>query len=195
MKNLLNIPNILTITRIILSPFFLLIILYPKSINIVLIVLIVFIIASITDYFDGVIARKYNMITDAGKILDPIADKLMVIFALYTFAVLGLVPYWIIGIIFAREILITLHRFYLLNKGKVIASINSGKWKTGFQIAMIIIVSIYYASTLFSYPSNTQFDFTLIKYIINVIAQISIYLTLIITVYSGVEYIIALRKK
>ena len=195
MKDIFNLPNILTLIRIILSPVFLIILSRPDDIVIVGIVLLIFIIASITDYYDGVLARKYNDITNIGKILDPIADKLMISFALYSFVKLGSMFWWVAVIIFSREIIVTLHRFYLLSKGEVVAAIKSGKWKTGFQITMVIALLIW---MVLSIIKQQYMDTTIIKYLtvsVYWIAEISIWGSLLLTIYSGIEYIINLRKK
>ena len=98
---------------------------------------VVFTIAALTDYFDGALARKYGWITTYGKIVDPIADKMLTLGAFATLSVLGLFPWWILVPILVREIGITLLRFYFLYHGVAVAAVKSGKQKTTFQIAAI----------------------------------------------------------
>ena len=109
------------------------------------IALAVFIVASLSDYVDGHIARKYNQITDFGKFLDPLADKLLIATALIGFVELGRMPAWMAVIIIAREFIVTGLRSIAASKGVVIAAIMTGKVKTCIQIASCIIAFVFYA--------------------------------------------------
>lgn len=176
----MNLPNKLTIFRIFLIPVFLFFINQGTKIGVIA-SLITFIIASITDQLDGYIARKHNLITDFGKFMDPLADKLLVISAFITFVELGLIKSFLVVIIVFREILITGIRLVIVNSsGKVIAADIYGKFKTVFQILSVIFISIkLYLSMI---PSESIY--------INFIADTTFYICVVLTVLSGFDYII-----
>ncbi|MCX5773261.1 MAG: CDP-diacylglycerol--glycerol-3-phosphate 3-phosphatidyltransferase [Fusobacteria bacterium] len=161
-----NLPNILTLLRIILVIPFIICFFVPQ---LLLIALIIFIIASITDFLDGYLARKHNMITNFGKIMDPLADKVLVMAALILFTTTGFFPMWGIIIILFREVYVTIVRIYAAERGNVIAAGNSGKLKTVIQMVTVVI--------LFIFP-------------LGVLAWVFVTLTIILTVYSGCEYMI-----
>jgi CDP-diacylglycerol--glycerol-3-phosphate 3-phosphatidyltransferase len=147
----MNLPNKLTVLRVCLIPVFL--ILYPYaliggSISRYL-ALAVFIIASLTDALDGYIARSRNLITNFGKLMDPLADKLLVTAALVAMTQTGEMPSWVAIIIISREFLITGFRMMALEKNIVIAASVWGKAKTISQIIMIILVMLNILPTWF----------------------------------------------
>ncbi|SHJ29857.1 CDP-diacylglycerol--glycerol-3-phosphate 3-phosphatidyltransferase [Lutispora thermophila] len=174
----MNIANKITILRIILIPIFMIFMLIDVSYNME-IALGIFLIASFTDKLDGYYARKYNLVTDLGKFLDPLADKLLVTAAFLSFIELGRIEAWIVFIILAREFAVTGLRGIAANKKIVIAASNMGKVKTVTQIITIIILF------LDNYP------FTLINVPMDIIC---IYITLIITIVSGADYFIKYFK-
>ena len=135
------------------------------------IALVIFIIASLTDLFDGKIARKYNLVTNFGKFMDPLADKLLVCSALICFIELDLLPAWIVLIIIAREFIISGFRLVASDNGVVIAASYWGKFKTTSQMIMIILL-------IAQIPG---FD---------ILEQAFIYIALILTVVSLVDYLI-----
>jgi CDP-diacylglycerol--glycerol-3-phosphate 3-phosphatidyltransferase len=135
--------------------------------------LTVFLIASLTDKLDGHLARKYNLITDFGKFMDPLADKLLVTGAFVILIQLGRIDAWIVFIILAREFSVTGLRSLAAAQNIVIAASNFGKLKTVTQIVAICILML------------NNFPFSLINIPIN---TISVYLTLIITMWSGLDY-------
>jgi len=139
-----HIPNILTILRIFLIPVFLICSLKGKMLG----ALIVFVIAALTDLFDGIIARKFNYISNLGKILDPLADKLLVGFALILFVYLNLLSWWLAAIIIIREIVMTLYRSHLQRKNIYLPANIYGKIKTTIQMT-VIIGSLLYKSLHF----------------------------------------------
>ena len=122
----MNLPNKLTLLRICLIPVFVILMLSQVS-NFFLISCIIFIIASITDFLDGKIARKYNLVTDFGKFMDPLADKLLVLSALICMIEYDLVAGWMVIIIVARELTVSILRAIAADNGKVIAE-NGGKY-------------------------------------------------------------------
>lgn len=167
----MNLPNKLTILRVILIPFFVFFLLadffgYAGRI----IALVIFCAASFTDFLDGYIARKYNLITNFGKFLDPLADKLLVCSALICFVELGQLPAWMVIIIIAREFMISGFRLVASDAGIVIAANYWGKFKTVSQMAMIILLLL---------------DISVLRPITKIVTWIA----LILTVVSLVEYI------
>ena len=137
----MNLPNKLTVARVILIPFFVFFLLFdPSNDTFKWIALALFIIASLTDMLDGKIARKYNLITDFGKFMDPLADKLLVCSAMIGLIELGRIPSWIVIIIIAREFVISGFRLIAADNGRVIAASYWGKFKTTFQMIMVILM-------------------------------------------------------
>ena len=135
----MNLPNSLTLLRMVLVPFFVLALLWPFPHH-YLVALILFGAASYTDHLDGKLARKNNQITDFGKFMDPLADKILVISALVCFVSLGLCDVWLVLLIIAREFMVTSVRLVAAGKGKVIAANNWGKLKTVSQIVAICVI-------------------------------------------------------
>ena len=171
----MNLPNKLTMFRVILIPFFVVFMLLNITGNSdKWIALTIFIIASLTDLLDGKIARKYNLITDFGKFMDPLADKLLVCSALICLVSLGRIPAWIVIIIIAREFIISGFRLIAADNGRVIAASYWGKFKTTFQMIMVILM-IADISQLF------------------ILTQIIMYVALILTVVSLIDYLVKNR--
>lgn len=136
----MNLPNKLTIFRVILIPFFVLFLLLDITAYDKWIALAIFIIASFTDFLDGHIARKYQLVTNFGKFMDPLADKLLVCSALICLIELDRIPSWIVIVIIAREFIISGFRLVASDNGVVIAASYWGKFKTTFQIVMICLM-------------------------------------------------------
>lgn len=171
----MNLPNKLTIFRVILIPFFVFFLMAPYFEGYGhYIALVIFVIASLTDLFDGKIARKYNLITDFGKFMDPLADKLLVCSALICFIELGLLPAWVVLIIIAREFIISGFRLVASDNGIVIAASYWGKFKTVFQMIMVIVL---------------MFNQYLCNPVLNVIGILLIVVATALTVISLVDYI------
>ncbi len=138
----MNTPNKLTMLRVILVPFFVFFVMATGIPHNNLIALILFAIASITDYLDGSIARKNGLVTDFGKFADPLADKILVMSALICFSSLGLISVWQVLVILFREFAVTSVRLVAAGGGKVIAANNLGKIKTVSQIIAIIVIFV-----------------------------------------------------
>ncbi|MCI9019546.1 MAG: CDP-diacylglycerol--glycerol-3-phosphate 3-phosphatidyltransferase [Eubacterium sp.] len=137
----MNLPNKLTMFRVILIPFFVFFLLvpyFPDSGK--YIAAFIFIIASLTDLFDGKIARKYNLVTNFGKFMDPLADKLLVCSALICLTAMELLEAWIVIVIISREFIISGFRLIAAEQKIVIAASYWGKFKTTFQMLMIIVL-------------------------------------------------------
>lgn len=138
----MNLPNKLTMARIVMIPIFTALMLMGHPV----IAGIVFILASLTDFFDGYLARKHNLVTSFGKIMDPLADKLLVFSALLCFIQLGTVSVWPPLLIIAREFFVTCMRVVAVDKGHVIAASWWGKVKTTVQM-VAVIASIFLCGT------------------------------------------------
>lgn len=186
----MNIPNKITVSRIFLIPIFLIVILFDfnwGTMNFIgaempvnhFVAALVFIIASCTDWVDGYYARKYNLVTNLGKFLDPLADKLLVAAAFIVLVDLGMAPSWIIIIILSREFAVTGLRAILAGEGEVVAASQLGKVKTWAQI--VAISSLLLHNTIFTLI-NIPFD------------MIALYVALIFTIWSGWEYFYLNRR-
>lgn len=171
----MTIANLITIGRIVLVPIFLVILMTEMN-NKEIIAFIVFLVASITDAVDGYFARKLNQITELGKFLDPLADKLLIVAALLALLYLDYVAAWVAAVIILREIFITAFRFYYMVKDATFAASWLAKKKTLVQIIAISLLILHpelpYAETIFD------------------IATIILYFAVFLTVYSGIEYVI-----
>ncbi len=136
----MNLPNKLTMFRVILIPFFVVFLLVDITSADKWIALAIFIIASLTDLLDGKIARKYNLVTNFGKFMDPLADKLLVCSALICLVSLEKISAWMVIVIIAREFIISGFRLVASDNGVVIAASYWGKFKTTFQMVMICLM-------------------------------------------------------
>ena len=136
----MNLPNKLTTFRVILIPFFVFFLLAPYFEGYGnYIALVIFIVASLTDFLDGKIARKYNLVTNFGKFMDPLADKLLVCSALICLIALDRIPAWIVIVIISREFIISGFRLIAADNGVVIAASYWGKFKTASQMVTVIL--------------------------------------------------------
>lgn len=188
----MNLANRLTVFRIILT-FVFIYLLFCEGPLAKTLALVVFTLASITDFFDGYIARKYNMITDLGKLLDPLADKILVLSAFLAFVEMGIIYAWMVIVIILRELLITGMRVLAAKKGIVLAAARAGKHKTVSQIVSIFLILCFIVmkesgSDVFSFW-NAEFEF-LMQNIIYCMMLITVAFTLI----SGVLYLKGNRK-
>ena len=146
----MNTPNKLTIARVIMIPFFVAFLMYDIAGSVgKWIALAIFIIASLTDTLDGYLARRDNLVTNFGKFMDPLADKLLVCSALICFTSLGTLPAWITIVIIAREFIISGFRLIAADNGIVIAASYWGKFKTVSQMIMIILMIMDIQNTVF----------------------------------------------
>ena len=140
----MNLPNKLTVLRICMIPFFVAALLYENGADQTMRIIanVIFITASLTDLLDGKIARKYGLVTNFGKFMDPLADKLLVCSALICLIQLGQLPAWVVIVIISREFIISGFRLVASDNGVVIAASYWGKFKTNFQMFMIIMLII-----------------------------------------------------
>ena len=169
----MNFPNKLTIARVIMIPFFLVFLMTDFFEAARYVALAIFIIASLTDMLDGKIARKYNLVTNFGKFMDPLADKLLVCSAMIAFTGMGIMPAWIVIIIIAREFIISGFRLIAAEKNVVIAAGMSGKIKTTVQMIMCCLLI-------------ARLPFNFMRYV----EQVFIYAALVLTVYSLIVYLV-----
>ena len=168
----MNLPNKLTIARVIMIPFFVLFLLTGLGgAASKWIALAIFIIASLTDLLDGHIARKYNLVTNFGKFMDPLADKLLVCAAMICLVEMGRLPAWIVIVIISREIIISGFRLIASDNGRVIAASYWGKFKTTFQMLMICLMIADIAQ-------------------IAVVTAAVMWIALVLTVVSLVDYLV-----
>lgn len=136
----MNLPNKLTMFRVVLIPFFVVLLLVDITPYDDWIALVIFIVASLTDLLDGKIARKYNLVTNFGKFMDPLADKLLVCSALICLVEMERIAAWMVIVIIAREFIISGFRLVASDNGVVIAASYWGKFKTTFQMVMICLM-------------------------------------------------------
>ena len=170
----MNLPNKLTILRVILIPFFVFFLISPFFDGYGnYIALAIFIIASLTDMADGKIARKYNLVTNFGKFMDPLADKLLVCSAMICLVDLKLIPVWVVLIIIAREFIISGFRLVASDNGIVIAASYWGKFKTTFQMLMVIVLLLNFDSAAFK-----------------ILGTVLVWIATILTIVSLIDYVI-----
>ncbi len=182
----MNLPNQLTVLRIFMIPIFIVILAVPFDWGVLsvggttlavthLVAAIIFALASITDWLDGKIARARGLVTNFGKFADPLADKMLVMTAFIMLVELGKAPAWLVALIVCRELAVTGLRLLLVEDGEVMAAAWPGKVKTATQMLAIILLLIQNIPfSLFNVPLD----------------QIMLYLCLIATVYSGVDYFV-----
>ena len=168
----MNLPNKLTVLRMILVPFFVLALLYNGGENQTLryVAAAIFIIASLTDMLDGKIARKYNLVTNFGKFMDPLADKLLVCSALICLVELKELPAWMVIVIISREFIISGFRLVASDNGVVIAASYWGKFKTTFQMIAVVLLIV-------GIPA------------LSMVTTAVVWIALVLTVISLVDYI------
>ena len=180
----MNLPNKLTVIRMILTPFYLAAMLIGFKYH-YLTALIIFAVASITDFLDGKIARKNNLVTTFGKLCDPVADKMLTTAALLAFMQLGLCNIWVVMIILTREFLVTSFRLVASAQGVVIPAGILGKIKTVCQ--MVFSIAIMLGLFVGEFVS---FDFE----VFSIVSNVLLWITAVLTVVSGIKYIIDGKK-
>ena len=170
----MNLPNKLTLFRVFLIPFFVVFMLAPICPGYANYIAVgIFIVASLTDLLDGKIARKYNLVTDFGKFMDPLADKLLVCAAMICLVETGQLAGWIVVIIISREFIIRGFRLIASDNGVVIAASYWGKFKTTFQMLMIIVLILNFNN-----------------YYFQLLGIVLTYVALALTVISLIDYLV-----
>ena len=178
LKNILSHPNGLTLFRIAVVPVIVILLLFPNRLCTFLAAML-FSAAAITDYLDGFYARRRGMVSTLGKVMDPVADKLLVSSAFIMLTSLGWVPAWMVCIIIGREMAVTGLRNIIAGKGEDLSASMLGKYKTGFQIAAAIPLLIHYPL----FGLNAQ-----------AIGEVMLWGALIFTIWSGADYFIKFRR-
>ena len=169
----MNLVNKLTTFRVLCIPIFVVFMLIESISYNYYLAAIVFIVASITDFFDGKIARKYHLVTNFGKFMDPLADKMLVSAALICLTP-KMIPSWVVIIIISRELFISGFRMLAADQGIVLAAGWWGKFKTAFSMVMIIVLIV-------NTPLNNS--------VLYIIGQILIWISLALTIISMIEYV------
>ena len=187
----MNLPNRLTLMRMIIIPIILVLYLLKEYIGdaTLPIIGVLFVLASITDYLDGNIARKHNLVTTFGKFMDPLADKLLVLGTLiilsdvYTIYYLGTtrmwMPFWVVFIVLSRELIVTSIRLVAVGEGTILHASKLGKYKT----ALTMVTIVFY---LFVMPLNIE--------VINIIGIVLVILSVLLTIWSGIDYFVKNKK-
>jgi len=187
---MMPIPNILTVMRIFLTPIFI-ICLFSDFFGAQLWALVIFIVASITDAYDGYLARKNNMVTDTGRFLDPLADKILVSSAFISFSIMGLVDIWMVALIIFRDLFVMGLRLLMSRRGFIMITSKIAKSKTGVQVGIIIFTLLFLTLKGFNWVLLEDYLIFINEY------QLVYYLTMIaviFTVYTGYTYIQENRK-
>ncbi|GAB6268985.1 MAG: CDP-diacylglycerol--glycerol-3-phosphate 3-phosphatidyltransferase [Smithella sp.] len=173
-----NLPNTITLMRISVVPFLFILLSDPGEFW-SLVIAGLFVVASITDFFDGYIARKYHMITTMGKFLDPIADKIIVNTAMILMIPIGRIPAWIVAITIIRDLIVDVIRSIASSEGIYIQASILGKQKTVTQIIAVTALMIHYS--IFGINAH-------------IVGTVVLYIALFLTIYSGIDYFIKLYK-
>jgi CDP-diacylglycerol--glycerol-3-phosphate 3-phosphatidyltransferase len=178
---LLNLPNAITLTRVAMIPVFLWFTYYESRVD-SLIACVVYAITGATDFLDGWVARRKNLVTVIGKFLDPLADKLIVMAALVMLVHLGRVAAWVVIVIMAREFMVTGLRTIAMSEGIVLAAGQEGKHKTAFQVAAISFLLLHY-----TYP--VDWGFVTFEMDANRVGTWLLYLSMFFSVWSALKYL------
>ena len=187
MTKIFTIANFVTTFRILLTPLFIYFLFTPHT-YFKIFALLIFIIASVTDAYDGYVARKYSAVSNLGKFLDPLADKILMSTAFISFVVLNLIPLWMVILVILRDFMITGLRIAISAKNTTMETRNSAKIKTGVQIGVVCFILVYIITQEWKIFLGIAPYVKVVKdyYVIYVLML----LTTIFTVGTGVEYII-----
>jgi len=177
-KNILSHPNTLTLFRVAAVPLIVILLMFPSRIY-TFIAALIFTAAAITDFLDGFFARQRGLVSNFGKVMDPVADKVLASTSFIMLTALGWIPAWVVCIIIGREIAVTGLRSIIADNGLDVSASSLGKYKTGFQIAAII-------------PLLIHFQYLTIDF--HAIGMIFLWVALILTVWSGADYFIKSRS-
>lgn len=188
----MNLPNKLTISRIVLT-FAFLVFLFVNGVIFKILALVTFLLASATDALDGFLAKKMNEITDFGKFMDPIADKILVLSSFIAFVGLGIIPAWMVVIIVMRELTITSLRIAGLGRGKVIAADYGGKQKMVSQILSIFAILVYIVFSEAG-PARLSFWTYKVETVYSNCIFVLMLITVVLTIISGVSFLVKNRR-
>ena len=183
----LTVPNQLTILRIILTPIFLYFFL-QNTMEYKLIGTIIFMFAAATDWYDGYVARKFNVITRWGQFMDPLADKILISAALCVFAYLGYIYWWMVIVIVVRDFFITFLRLFALHLGKSIVTSYFAKWKTMVQMTAVIVLIIY-----LNFPNADIYQLDSLPPSYTHWTSLTFLVVTVLTFATGIQYLIENR--
>lgn len=187
-KKVFTIANLITISRILLTPLFIYF-LFGKRDFFEIFALLIFILASVTDAYDGYFARKYSSISSAGKFLDPLADKILMSAAFISLVVLGLVELWMVILVILRDFIVTSLRIFMSIKESSLTTSQTAKIKTGSQIGVICFILVYHITQRWKiFLGIAPYVALIEKYYVIYILMLAV---TVFTVWTGVEYIIA----
>ncbi|MEC7855054.1 MAG: CDP-diacylglycerol--glycerol-3-phosphate 3-phosphatidyltransferase [Candidatus Neomarinimicrobiota bacterium] len=180
----MTVPNILTVFRIFLTPFFIFFLFNDSDLSGTY-ALIIFVVASITDAYDGHYARKYNVVSESGKFLDPLADKILVSSAFISFAILKIIDFWMVFLIIFRDVFVTLLRMRMKKSNQSLITSNIAKSKTAVQLIIIVFTLLYLSIS----NSNLQILMGFIDWIerFNLVYNLTLFVTLF-TIFTGFKY-------
>lgn len=179
-KEFWNAPNMITLVRIAVIPVFLYYTYFESRLH-SFVAALIYAVTSATDFLDGYIARKKNLITVIGKFLDPLADKLIVVSALIMLVHLGRIAAWVVIVIMAREFIISGLRTIAMSEGIVIAAGQEGKYKTAIQLVGVMFLTVNYDYPIDFLVGTVDIDF-------NLLGTLLIYVSLVFSVWSAVKY-------
>ncbi len=187
----MTLPNILTVVRIFLTVLFV----YLMNLSGIFFKLTatgVFTLASLTDYWDGHYARKHACVSNFGKLMDPIADKFLILTAFFVFARMGLIAPWMFGVIFLREVVVTALRLVAVQRRKILAAETAGKYKTIFQIIAISVILIFIllneSSLILKWPAQVRSGYEAGIYLLMLVV-------VFLTLFSGAVFLLNNRKE
>ena len=187
----MNLANLLTVLRVLLTPVFLYF-LFLDGFTFKLISLGIFIVASLTDRYDGILARKHNLVSKWGTFLDPLADKLLVSSALFAFYYLGYIKLWMVLIIVIRDFLVTFLRLYAIQKHKPVVTRYLAKVKTTVQIVAVFVVFVFLL--LDQLADMKGIEYIIINFLKNIyFLDILMLVVTFLTAYTGIQYFIENR--
>jgi CDP-diacylglycerol--glycerol-3-phosphate 3-phosphatidyltransferase len=183
----MNLPNLLTLSRIFLSPVFMVLFLIADPISRLLATL-VFIIAALTDLLDGYLARKMGTLTNFGKFMDPIADKILVSTAFISFANLGYAQAWMVTTIIVREFFIIGLRSIAAYKGMMITPSRAAQWKTASQMTVLSMILVFINLKTWMMPAG--YDWAIFTSpVTQIVFDVMIFITVVLTVGTGLDYL------
>ncbi len=182
---MMTLPNILTFFRILITPVFI-VCLFEDFPGAHIWALFLFVIASITDAYDGYYARKNDMVTDTGRFLDPLADKILVSSAFISFAIMGLIDFWMVGLILFRDLFVTGLRIIMTRNGFTMMTSQIAKSKTGVQLGIIIFTLIFLSLKGLGWVMSNEIHLFILEYeLVYYFTAVAVFFTL----YTGISYV------
>lgn len=187
-----TVPNVLTVLRLVLTPVFLLLI-FAANWYYKLLALLVFTVASLTDFYDGKIARRDGTVTSFGRFMDPLADKLLVSSALIAFVILDMVEAWLVGAMLVRDVVITGLRIYASKRGKSVVTSKLAKWKTMLQLVLAFGVLVFINVRVIAAQFSSE-PLVLVGDVSYWVLNLLVAAVTLLAVASGIHYLIENRK-